>query len=301
MEFPVKYKMPVYRPPSEARSLLIQLTIGCSHNLCTYCAMYREKSYSVRPVEEVLGEIDQLKAYYQAHGHPGPDKVFLCDGDALAASTEVILSVVGRLNAAFPRLRRISLYATAGNMLEKTTEELREMSSRKLNLAYLGMESGNSRVLKKIVKGASVEDMLEGCAKLRSSGWKLSVIGMLGIGGKELSAEHALDTARVISQISPQFFSLLTTVAIPGTPYAKMVDKKLQEPLSSKEILYELYQILEKMKVTSGCIFRVNHVSNQMQLGGQLPKDQERLTEAAKSWWQSCPEGIFPRVDPSML
>lgn len=301
MQFPIQYQEPVYRPPSEGRSLLIQLTIGCSHNKCTYCAMYRAKRYSVRPIEKVFEEIDQVRHFYKSAGVPYPEKVFLCDGDALAAPTETLLRVCQYLNQSFPRLRRISLYATANNMLEKSQEELEFLRREKLNLAYLGMESGNDQVLKRIVKGASSEEMIKGCQNLKEAGWKLSIIAMLGVGGREYSEQHIKDTARVISKISPQFFSLLTTVAVPGTPLETMIQKGLMSPLTSKEILFELYKISEGLNVQSGCIFRVNHVSNLVPLGGQLPKDKELIVATARQWWEGCSEGIYPNIDPSHL
>lgn len=301
MQFPLNYQEPVYRPPSEGRSLLIQLTIGCSNNKCTYCAMYRKKSYSVRPIEQLLDEIDRLKHYYAKNSLPEPDKIFLCDGDALSAPISTLVQVLDKLNSAFPKLRRVSLYATANNMLEKTEEELQFLAERKLNLAYLGLESGNAKVLKRIVKGATPDDMLKGCQKLQRSGWKLSIIAMLGVGGREHSAEHVADTRELMSQISPNFFSLLTTVVIPETPMQKMVDKGLMTPLTSKEILHELYQITDGLDVSSGCIFRVNHVSNLVPLGGQLPKDKDKIVSTAKAWWEQCPEGIYPQIDPSMM
>ena len=301
MNFPLNYEAPVYRPPSEGRSLLIQATIGCSHNKCTYCAMYRHKQYRERPLEEVLEDIDRVEHFVKKSRAPEPEKVFLCDGDALGAPTPFLLQILDHLNQKFPKIKRVSVYATAQNMLAKSKEELQFLAERKLNLAYLGLESGSNKVLKRIVKGVDGDAMIEGCHKLKDSGWKVSIIAMLGVGGKEYSAEHIQETARVVSAINPSFFSFLSTVAVPETPMAKMIDKKLMTELSSKELLFELYKTLESLNFSESCLFRVNHVSNQFQVGGELPQDKDRLVEAVKSWWQQCPEGVYPQVDPSYL
>lgn len=298
--FPIKYDPPVYRPPSEAESLLIPVTSGCSHNKCTFCGMYREKSYLVRPVPDILSDLEKALAFYQSR-HIPVRKIFLCDGDALAAPMEVLVPVLERANELFPRLKRIGIYATARNILEKTDEELKALAQRKLNLAYLGIESGSDEVLRMVVKGNTAAEMKQASLKLMSSGWQLSVIIMLGLGGKKLTSIHSSETSKLISAIVPDFFSFLTTAPVPGTPYHAMIEKNRIEPLTTKGLLEEMRDILDNIVCEGKIIFRANHVSNQFPLGGILPRDRAKLVDTLDEWISDCPEGSYPAIDPCML
>jgi len=299
ISFPFNYQTPLYRPPSEARSLLLQVTLGCSHNHCTFCAMYRTKSYSVRPIETLLAEIDSAADYFGEHY---PTKVFLCDGDALGAPMETLLPVLEHLNKKFPQLKRVGIYATAPNILEKSKEELELLAQHNLTLAYLGLESGCDQILKQIVKGNTAADMISAAKKLKETGWQSSVIAMLGLGGRERSSEHVQETAKVVSKMAPQFFSFLTTVSVPGTPYDRLIQRGGITPLTTKELLVEMHDILagiylEKERV----IFRANHVSNQFPVAGTLPRDTPKLLKNIEQWIFDCPEGTFPQTSPSEL
>jgi len=297
---PISYEEPIYRPPSEGRSLLVQVTIGCSNNKCTYCAMYRKKSYRLRPIEEILSDIEKLKSAYDSSWPSG--KIFLCDGDALGAPMSLLRPVLKSLKQAFPQTRRFGIYSTAQNILDKSDEELRELAAMGLGIGYLGMESGCDKVLKMVVKGNTSAEMLEAGLKLKRNHWKISVIGMLGLGGRKHSPSHCQKTAELITVMAPQFFSFLTTVAIPGTPYAQMVDKMLLEPLTTKELLIEMRSILNAIRPASeNIVFRANHVSNMFPLGGNLPKDSDQIVVTLDEWISRCPEGQYPDISPNSL
>ena len=295
---PVKLVPPVFRPPSEANSLLIQVTIGCSNNKCTYCDMYRSKSYQVRDKKDIFKDLQAAYHFYKKHAQV-PRRIFLCDGDALGAPTNLLKEVLQEINRLFPQLDRVGIYATAENMLSKTKEELEELSKLKLNMAYLGMESGSDKVLHQIVKGNTAQDMIEGTRRIKQSGFKLSTIVMLGVGGKQLSKEHIEETAKVLSEEPPHYLSFLTTFSVPGTPYHKMEERGLISPLTAKELFIEMKGILENLELkkhqdSARVIFRANHVSNQFPLGGVLPRDKEKLTTTLDEWIESTPEGVYP-------
>jgi radical SAM superfamily enzyme YgiQ (UPF0313 family) len=287
---PLTYEEPVYRPPSEWRSLLIQVTIGCSNNKCTYCDMYRSKTYRVKPIEEIKEDLQKC-----ADAGMNPDKIFLCDGDALGAPMDVLKETLDTINVLFPEVRRVGVYATAENILEKTDEELKLLASKKLTIAYLGLESGDDKVLHMIVKGNTTQDMVDASLKIKRCGFKLSTIAMLGVGGRKYTQQHIDETAKVLSKTNPEFFSFLTTFAVPGTPYYTMLERGLIEPLTSKELLIEMHDILKQSTFDlNPVIFRANHVSNAHPLGGTLPKDKELILATVKDWIAKTPEGIYP-------
>ena len=297
--FPISYEEPIFRPPSEGKSVLIQVTIGCSNNLCTYCDMYRSKKYRERNIEDIKTDIDKLHKYFSEMGYM-PSRFFLCDGDALGASQNLLVSTLIYLNQKFPNLERVGIYATAQNMLDKTEEQLIELSGLNLNIAYLGLESGSDEVLHLIVKRNTRADMIAGSKKLMNSGFKLSIIAMLGIGGEKLSEKHVSDTASIISEISPDYFSMLTTMSIPGTPFHKMIEKKLFSELTAKKMLLEMREILKNIKPKRDIIFRANHVSNQYPLGGIIPSQTNEMVGILESWIKATPEGIYPPKPSSM-
>ena len=299
MNFPISYEEPVFRPPSEGKSFLIQVTIGCSNNMCTYCDMYRSKKFRERSLDEIKLDLDKSRNYFEKMGQY-PKRFFLCDGDALAASMDLLVPVLEYINELFPDLERVGIYATAQNMLDKSEEDLKRLVGLKLNMAYLGLESGNDKILHMIVKKNTRADMIEGSQKLMRSGFKLSIIAMLGIGGEKFSQQHIDDTASIISKIEPDYFSFLTTIAIPGTPYYKMVDRGLIKPLTTKKLLTEMRDILNQITTSRKILFRANHVSNQYPLGGTLPHDKEVLVKTVHKWLSKTPEGEYPPIPSSM-
>ena len=270
----MRYEGKVYRPPSEAHSYILQATIGCSHNLCTYCDMYRAVAFRERDEAEVLEDVQQAGRHY-----PGVDKVFVGDGDALVMGTERWLRLLDAVGAAFPRLRQVSCYATADNVLQKSDAELSELREAGLSLLYIGPESGDDVTLKRIVKGGTFEDHVRAAAKVRAAGMKLSVIVLLGAGGVERTVEHARETARLVTEMAPDFLAALTLTVIPGTPLQRMMDKGRFELPDVRGLLTELRTIVDEARPTD-TLFRTNHASNYVPVGGRLPRDRESIVAA---------------------
>ncbi len=264
----------MYRPPSEARSYILQATIGCSHNLCTYCDMYRDKSYRERDLSEVLEDIQAAGLTY-----PRTNRVFVSDGDALVMDSKRWLTILGCLRDNFSDLRRVSCYATAQNLLEKSEEELRDLRNQGLSLLYIGPESGDPGTLKRIVKGNTFEDHAEAARKAHAAGMRISVIMLLGAGGMERSEEHARETARLVTEMDPEYLSALTLTVIPGTPLHRMVEKGLFEIPPIPDLLGELRTIVADSEPTRA-IFRTNHASNYLPIEGRLPRDRDRIIAA---------------------
>jgi len=270
----MRYEQPVFRPPSEADSYILQATIGCSWNACTYCDMYRSKTYRVRELGETLADVETARAI---HGG-GIDKVFVADGDALGMDLPHWETILAACRAAFPRLKRVSAYATAINLLEKTPEELRRLRELGLTLLYIGPESGDDTTLKRIAKGASFDDHVAAARLAREAGIKLSAIFLLGAGGVERSDEHAVGSARLATSMDPRFVSQLTLTVIPGTPIAKL-EAAGRFTLPSIEGLLRELRIFIAEAAPSDAIFRTNHASNYLPLSGRLPRDRDRLLE----------------------
>lgn len=268
----MRYEGDIYRPPSEARSYIVQATIGCSWNHCTYCDMYRAKRYRVRPIEEQLEDVREAGRRFGGL----VDKVFVADGDALAMDLETWEALLAALAAAFPRLRRVSAYATARNLLEKTPAELERLRARGLTLLYIGPESGDDATLKRIAKGASFEEHAEAARRAHAAGLRLSAIFLLGAGGRERSREHALGSARLAGAMDPRFVSLLTLTVIPGTPLARLADRG-GFTLPDVRGLLEEARLFVAHAAPTDAIFRSNHASNWLALEGRLPRDRERL------------------------
>jgi radical SAM superfamily enzyme YgiQ (UPF0313 family) len=271
----VRYEGDIYRPPSEAGSYILQATIGCSWNHCTYCDMYRAKRFRVRPLEETL---EDVKEAGRLHGDR-VDKVFVADGDALVLDLPTWTAILEACRATFPRLRRVSAYATARNLLEKTPEELRRLKELGLDLLYIGPESGDDQTLKRIAKGATAEEHVEAARKAHAAGMKLSAIFLLGAGGKARSAEHAKASAKLASGMDPRFVSLLTLTVIPGTPIARQEDRGEFELPDVPDLLQELRTFIAEAAPTDA-IFRTNHASNWLPLSGRLPRDRAAMLEA---------------------
>jgi len=270
----MRYEEPVFRPPSEADSYILQATIGCSWNACTYCDMYRSKKYRVRELEETLADVETARAI---HGE-GIDKVFVADGDALGMDLPHWEAVLSACKTAFPSLRRVSAYATAINLLEKTPAELRRLRELGLTLLYIGPESGDDQTLKRIAKGASFDDHVAAASLAREAGIKLSAICLWGAGGVLRSDEHAIGSARLATAMDPRFVSQLTLTVIPGTPIAKLEATGRFTLPAVLGLLREL-RIFIAEAAPSDAIFRTNHASNYLPLSGRLPRDRGRLLE----------------------
>jgi radical SAM superfamily enzyme YgiQ (UPF0313 family) len=273
----MRYEGTLYRPPSEARSYILQATIGCSHNLCVYCDMYRDKSFRNRELKEVLEDVEVA-----AKAYPGVRKVFVADGDALVMDTPRWLAILRALASGFPDLHRVSCYATARNVLGKSEAELRELKEAGLTLLYIGPESGDDVTLKRIVKGGTFQDHAEAARKAHAAGMKTSVIFLLGAGGSDRMEEHAHESARLITEMDPAYLSMLTMTVIPGTPLARMAERKKYELPPIHGLLWELRTMVNESRPTR-TLFRTNHASNYLPIEGRLPRDRERIVEVIDS------------------
>jgi len=270
----MRYEGDIYRPPSEADSLILQATVGCSWNACTYCDMYRAKRFRARALPEILEDVAGARATLG----PGVSKVFVADGDALVMEMDLWEPILRALRAAFPRLRRVSAYAMARNLLAKTPEELLRLRDLGLSQLYIGPESGDPATMKRIAKGAGFEEHVAAARRAREAGMKLSAIFLLGAGGVERSAEHALGSARLATAMDPRFVSLLTLTVIPGTPIARLEDRGDFVLPDVLDLLGELRTFVAEAAPTDA-VFRTNHASNYLPLGGRLPKDRDRILE----------------------
>lgn len=267
----MRYEGQLFRPPSEARSYILQATIGCSHNLCTYCAMYRDKDFRERELSEVLEDIVAA-----GEAHPQTNKVFVADGDALVMGMGRWATILEALSRAFPRLRRVSCYATAQNLLDKSEEDLRLLREGGLTLLYIGPESGDDLTLKRIVKGNSFQDHSVAAKKARAAKMKISAIVLLGAGGVERTQEHAQETARLITEMDPEYLSALTLTVLPGTPIHRMKEKGKFELPGVNGLLRELRTMVAESDPTRA-LFRTNHASNYLNLEGRLSRDREKI------------------------
>lgn len=264
----------VFRPPSEANSLILRVTIGCAHNQCTFCGMYRDVQFRVRPLEEIASLIQHAASYY-----PDIRRVFLADGDALVLNTDTLLTIMQMLHENFPKLTRITCYGGPRDILRKAPEELSALHAAGMKIIYLGIESGDDEVLTDVKKGVTAQEMIEAGQKVIASGIKLSAMLILGLGGKEKTVNHALNSARVVNAINPQMLSALTLTLHKNTPLRAEADSGKFSPLSPYELLQELKAMIENITLTKPCIFRSNHVSNFLPLAGTFPDDKEKLLQ----------------------
>ncbi|MCZ7607873.1 MAG: radical SAM protein [Planctomycetota bacterium] len=270
----MRYEGSIYRPPSEANSYILQATVGCSWNHCTYCDMYRDKQFRVRAQAETLEDIAMAAGAYGER----IDKVFVADGDALVMTLDEWEPILRQCREQFPRLRRVSAYATARNLNEKTEAELRQLREWGLSLLYIGPESGDDVTLKRIAKGADFAGHVTAAQKAHAAEIKLSAIFLLGAGGIERSAEHAEASARLASAMDPRFVSCLTLTVVPGTPIAKLEETGRFELPEIMGLLRELRTFVDLARPTDA-IFRSNHASNYLPLAGRLPRDRERIVQ----------------------
>jgi len=268
------YEEPVFRPPSEARSLILQITVGCSQNQCKFCGMYKMKQFRLRSVADIAAEIEAIP-----EGHRSQyQRIFLADGDALVYPQAGLIEILDLLNVKFPNLTRVGVYASPKSLTTKNVEELEQLKSKKLRILYLGLESGDAATLKLTDKGYTPEQILQLCRKAQQAGIKLSITAILGLAGRERSREHAVATAEWINALSPEYFSLLTMFRRHNDSYFELI-----EPLKNGEIIEEALQVVKHLQPQK-TILRSNHVSNILNLAGSYPKDRERIiaqTEAA--------------------
>jgi len=271
----MRYEGTIYRPPSEADSYILQATIGCSWNKCVYCDMYREKEFRVRTLGETL---DDLRTAANLSEHR-IEKMFVADGDALILGPDHWQAILETANEQLPRLKQVSCYAMAKNILAKSDAELATLREQGLNLLYIGPESGDDPTLKRIAKGSTHADHVEAARKAKAAGMRISVIALLGIGGVERSQVHAERTAELVTEMDPEYFAALTTSVVPNTPLVKLRDKGFWELPTVPRMLEELRTIVDLARPTDA-LFRTNHASNHLALGGRLPRDREAIISA---------------------
>jgi radical SAM superfamily enzyme YgiQ (UPF0313 family) len=273
----IDYSEPLFRPPSEADSLILQATIGCSYNKCTFCGMYRQKQFRIRPFEDLQAEIAVARERLGS-----VRKIFLADGDALIIRTSSLHRLLDELNRVFPQLRRISLYASPQSIRIKSVEEMSELREAGLSLYYLGVESGHDEVLKRLSKGVNAEEMIECGKRVSAAGVKLSTMILLGAGGRDLSLQHARESARVINAMQPRFVSTLVMTPVEGTPLMEEDLRGAFDHLDPVELARELRAFIAGLDLQR-TIFRSNHASNHLALRATFPKDKSRVLAALDS------------------
>ena len=273
----MRYEGDIYRPPSEAYSLLVQVTIGCSHNKCTFCNMYKEKQFWVRKQEEVLEDLAWAREHYRR-----VERIFLCDGDALCLANRKLLVILDYIRQHFPECERVTTYGRATDVLRKTDEELRELREHGIEMVYLGAESGSQKVLEKINKGETREELIEGVQRLEAAGIKTSVTFISGLAGPDDWEEHAVETGRMIAEMNASYVSLLTLMLQPPAPLLEDYRQGRFKLLTPEEVLAETCLMLQYAKPSKSCVFRSNHASNYVSLRGNLPEDNDSMIAALK-------------------
>ncbi|MHC1591824.1 MAG: radical SAM protein [Candidatus Helarchaeales archaeon] len=276
------YVEPVYRPPSEAKSLLITATIGCSSAAaghCYFCGSYLihkfipKKRFRVRPINETIQDIKTAREIYGNRVR----RIFFLDSNAFVMKPDDLIKITQEAYKHHPNLERVSTYACAQDILRKSDEDLKRIRESGLQLLYLGLESGSNEVLELQNKGVSVEDTIKACIRAKNAGFKLSITVILGLGGKELSEKHARETGIAISKINPEYLGALTLMIIRGSPIESWIKKGTFTPLETDEFLKELKIMLENINVRDEMVFRTNHASNYLPLKGTLPADKDSL------------------------
>ena len=273
----MRYVGDIYRPPSEAYSLLVQVTIGCSHNKCTFCNMYKAKQFKVRKPEEVLEDLAWARSHYNR-----VERIFLCDGDALCLANHKLLVILDYIREHFPECERVTTYGRATDVIRKTDEELRELKDHGLEMVYIGAESGSQKILDKVNKGETREELIEGVQRLEKAGIKTSVTFISGLAGPEDWEEHAIETGKMIAEMNASYVSLLTLMLQPPAPLLEDYQQGKFKLLSPEEVLAETCLMLQYARPSKPCVFRSNHASNYVSLRGNLPMDNESMIASLK-------------------
>lgn len=268
----LSYEGKVFRPPSEWKSLIVQATVGCANNTCTFCTMYKEDSFHVKDEEQLFKELEETAAQFN-----GYERIFVADGDALCLSTDRLLRLFHKLKELFPYAKRIGIYGTARDINKKSIDELIQLKEAGLGIIYLGVETGDPKLLEKIKKTITVEEYIEAAKKTKEAGIPLSVTLIAGLGGREGTRDHAIESAKVISQMEPEYTSFLTLMLDPSAPIMREIEFGRMTLLTPQEVLREIDLFLENYTGEKTSIFRANHASNYASLAGNLPEDIHRL------------------------
>jgi radical SAM superfamily enzyme YgiQ (UPF0313 family) len=269
----LKYIGAIYRPPSEAGSLIIQATVGCHHNKCIFCGSYRQKAFAIRPIEEIRDDLREAQ-------YMGPiDRVFIADGDALCIPQQRLVMILQSINEFFPSATRIGIYANAANILRKSLDDLKKLRDLKLGIIYMGVETGHRDLLQRICKGATYEELVEAGSRVKEAGMLLSVTVLLGIGGVEGSQGHAKHTADILTDLDPDYVGALSLMLVPGTPLHDEYQKGLFHLPDPFGLIRELRVMIAESSF-SHCVFRSNHASNYLPVKATLPRDKESILAA---------------------
>jgi len=289
-----EYDFPPFRPPSEANSLLLRVTRGCPWNRCAFCSMYKGTKFEIRPIEEVLGDIETARDLYGDR----VNTVFIGDSNSLVVKTEMLVNILGALISSFPHVERVTSYARAQTIAKKPLEDLKKIRQAGLNRLHVGLETGDRELLKEIAKGATPEEMVEAGEKAKEAGFEYSLYVLLGIGGEGKWEQHAKGTAEVLNQIDPHFIRVRTFVPQPASLlYEAMTEGRFQAP-RPETILQETKLLLEKLQVTSQ--FLSDHISNLLPLHGKLPGDKENMIQMIEEVLKSLEENDGLREEMEM-
>ena len=283
----MRYEGPVFRPPCEAGSLIIQTTIGCPHNRCTFCGMYKAKKYRVRSLPEIRKDIEMARRVWA-----NPSSVFLADGNSIAMRTDDLVEVLDYVKEAFPDVERISCYGGARFLRGRKVEDLERLGEHGLQIIYMGLESGDDEVLRRVCKGVTAGDYIRAAAKVKEAGIELSTYVLAGLGGRERTAEHAVNSALTLNQMNPDFIRIRTLVLMPGVPLFEQYQRGEFEECSGREIAGETRLLLENLDVEDA-MFLSDHVSNYLPLHGKLPEDKDEMIAAI--------DRVLAHPDPSLL
>lgn len=270
----MRYEEPVFRPPCEAGSLIIQATIGCPHNKCTFCGMYKMKKYRVRPLEEVREDLEMAKRVWHR-----PESVFLADGNTIAMRTDDLVQVLDYVREAFPDVGRISCYGGARFIRGRKVEDLSRLAEHGLKIVYMGLESGDDEILETVRKGATVDDYVRAAGKLRAAGIELSTYVLAGLGGRDRWREHALGSAATLNRMKPDFVRIRTLALMPGFPMYEDLQKGDFVECSGREVAEETRLLLENLELEDAR-FLSDHVSNYLPIYGRLPQDRDIMLAA---------------------
>ena len=270
----MQYEGAVYRPPSEARSLIIQVTVGCAHNGCTFCTMYKDKKFRIRSKEEIFRDLREMAEVYGDY----PLRIFLADGDALTLPTEMLLAILAEIHRLFTKVQRVTAYGTALDVIRKSEEDLTALKDAGLAMIYMGAESGDEDILKCVKKGITRDQMIQAGEKLHRTGIELSLTLISGLGGRQYLQEHARESAWLVSRMKPEYLGFLTLMLEEGAPILDEIRNGKMELLSPEDVVEEMRIFLEHVD-SEGTVFRSNHASNYIILKGTLNQDRQKMLD----------------------
>ena len=267
------YEGMMIRPPSEANSILLQVTLGCSHNKCTFCGTFRDKRFDIKKDDIIFEDIEFARQHCRRQ-----NRLFICDGDAMIVPQKRLVKILKQIRNRLPWVERIGLYANTKGIGMKSDEQLKELKELGVKLVYMGLESGDDQILKEIRKGADSDRMIKMGKRIKESGMQLSVTVLVGLGGKERSKSHALETGRVLSAIDPDFVGALSLMLVPGTELNDQFQKGEFELINPEEMLEELGLMISSTNLSNG-LFHANHASNYLPIRAKLPEEKEKTLE----------------------